>query len=59
MEKILVVGSGLMGSGITVSLAKAGFDVVVVEKSESDLQRGMEMMKKTVSSLVKRGEMER
>jgi len=54
MKKILVVGSGLMGSGISLSFAKAGFDVIVVERSEDDLQRGMDMMKKTVSSLVKK-----
>ncbi|WP_413300981.1 3-hydroxyacyl-CoA dehydrogenase NAD-binding domain-containing protein [Bacillus sp. 1P10SD] len=54
MEKILVIGSGLMGSGIALVSAKAGFDVTVVERSQADLHQGMERMKNTLTSLIQK-----
>ncbi|MEH7181012.1 3-hydroxyacyl-CoA dehydrogenase family protein [Neobacillus vireti] len=55
MENLLVVGSGLMGGGIALVSAKAGYKVTVVERSEEDLQRGFALMEKTVSSMVNKG----
>ena len=40
MEKVGVVGCGLMGSGIVEVAAKAGFDVVVRELDEGTLAQG-------------------
>jgi 3-hydroxyacyl-CoA dehydrogenase len=40
IQKVGVVGAGTMGSGIAVAFADAGFDVKVVETSESALAAG-------------------
>jgi 3-hydroxybutyryl-CoA dehydrogenase len=55
MEKIFIVGAGLMGGGIALVSAKAGYDVIVAERSEEDLQRGQNMIQKTLASLIKKG----
>jgi 3-hydroxyacyl-CoA dehydrogenase len=33
MEKVFIVGAGLMGGGIALVSAKAGYDVIVAERS--------------------------
>ncbi len=40
IEKVGVVGCGLMGSGIVEVAAKAGFDVVVREVNDEFLEAG-------------------
>ncbi|WP_375347382.1 3-hydroxyacyl-CoA dehydrogenase family protein (plasmid) [Priestia megaterium] len=55
MENLLVVGSGLMGGGIALASAKAGYKVIVVERSREDLERGFALMEKTLASMVKKG----
>lgn len=39
-KKIIVIGSGAGGLGVSILLAKAGYDVTVVEKNESSGGRG-------------------
>lgn len=55
MENLLVVGSGLMGGGIALASAKAGYKVIVVERSREDLERGFALMENTLASMVKKG----
>ncbi|MGG0454478.1 3-hydroxyacyl-CoA dehydrogenase NAD-binding domain-containing protein [Priestia megaterium] len=55
MENLLVVGSGLMGGGIALASAKAGYKVIVVERSREDLERGFALMEKTLASMIKKG----
>lgn len=40
IERVDVVGCGLMGSGIAEACARAGLDVVVVERDEPSLRLG-------------------
>ena len=40
MEKVGVVGCGLMGAGIAEVCARAGLDVLVVESSEEAAKAG-------------------
>lgn len=55
MENLLVVGSGLMGGGIALASAKAGYKVIVVERSREDLERGFALMENTLASMIKKG----
>lgn len=55
MEQILIVGAGLMGGGIALVSAKAGYDVIVMDQSNEDIRSGRNLMERTIASLVKKG----
>ncbi|MGN7477163.1 3-hydroxyacyl-CoA dehydrogenase family protein [Solibacillus silvestris] len=54
INKVLVVGAGLMGSGISQVIALAGIPVVLVDRAESDIERGKKIIEKSISSMRKR-----
>ncbi len=54
INQVLVVGAGLMGSGIAQVIALAGTPVILVDRSEGDLERGKQFIKKSISSMLKR-----
>ena len=58
IEKVGVVGCGLMGSGIAEVAAKAGFDVVVREVSDEFLEAGQGTIKKSLDRAVDKGKLE-
>jgi len=58
IEKVGVVGCGLMGSGIAEVSAKSGFDVVVREVSDEFLEAGQAKIKKSLDRAVDKGKME-
>jgi len=58
VEKVGVVGCGLMGSGITEVAAKSGFDVVVREVSAEFLEGGQRRIKKSLDRAVDKGKLE-
>ena len=58
IEKVGVVGCGLMGSGIAEVAAKAGFDVVVREVSGEFLEAGQGTVKKSLDRAVDKGKLE-
>jgi 3-hydroxybutyryl-CoA dehydrogenase len=55
IEKIGVVGCGLMGSGIAQAGAQAGFTVVVREVSPALLDKGLQNIEKNLARLVEKG----
>ena len=55
IEKVGVVGCGLMGSGIAEVAAKAGFDVVVREINEEALEGGKGRLRKSLDRAVDKG----
>lgn len=55
INTVMVVGAGLMGSGIAQVAARAGFDVILVDRTEADLERSRRQIEKSVASMVKRG----
>ena len=58
IQKVGVIGCGLMGSGIVQVTAQAGFEVVVVEANEELLSRGVGRIKQTLAGLVDKGKLE-
>lgn len=57
IRKIGVLGCGLMGSGIAEVAAKAGFDTVVREVSETLLEKGMGKIRGSLGKAVEKGKM--
>ena len=55
IQKVGVLGCGLMGSGIAQVAATAGFDVVVLEQEQKFLDKGFAGVEKSLSRLVERG----
>lgn len=58
IERIGVVGAGLMGSGIAEVSAKAGLDTVVVEASEEAAKAGQARIEKSLDRAVRAEKME-
>ncbi len=55
VEKVGVVGCGLMGAGIAEVAARAGYDTVVHEVSDDLLGRGLERIERSLGAAVERG----
>jgi 3-hydroxybutyryl-CoA dehydrogenase len=55
IERVGVVGCGLMGSGIAEACARAGYQVVVREVTDDLLQQGLGRIQKSLSRAVERG----
>ena len=57
IQKVGVVGCGLMGSGIAQVAAQGGYPVVVREVSEQLVERGLKSIEKNLGRLVEKGTM--
>lgn len=57
MERIGVVGCGLMGSGIAEIAARAGADVIVIERDADALALGQSRIERSLSRAVAAGKM--
>jgi 3-hydroxybutyryl-CoA dehydrogenase len=55
IQKVGVIGCGIMGSGIVEVCAKAGTDVTYVEVSDEQAERGKAKIEKSLSKAVDRG----
>ncbi len=55
IKNIFVAGAGQMGNGIAQVCAQAGFKVVMRDISDEILDRGMDIIKKSLSNMVKKG----
>ncbi|MFM7596906.1 MAG: 3-hydroxyacyl-CoA dehydrogenase family protein [Actinomycetota bacterium] len=58
VSSVGVVGSGTMATGITEVLAKGGFDVTLVARSESSLSKALGAIDKSLEKAVQRGKLE-
>ncbi len=57
MERVGVVGCGLMGSGIAEIAARSGADVVVIERNPEALAAGVERIERSLTRAVNAGKM--
>ena len=58
INKVAVLGCGLMGSGIAQVCAQAGRDVTVIEVAEEFLNKGLGAIKKQLDKAVEKGKMD-
>ena len=58
IQKILIVGSGLMGSGIAQVCAQAGLDVLLSDVSHEALEKALKNIEWSVGKLVDKGILE-
>jgi 3-hydroxybutyryl-CoA dehydrogenase len=58
IERIGVVGCGLMGSGIAEVCAREGLDVVVVDADESAVKAGRERIEVSLANALRRGKLD-
>ncbi len=57
VKRVGVVGAGTMGSGIAQVAASSGREVVLLDVSDSALDRGMTTIRNSIARFVKKGEM--
>ena len=55
IEKVGVLGCGLMGHGITQVAAEAGYQVVVREVDDATLSKGLGKIEKQLDRAVEKG----
>lgn len=55
IQKVMIVGSGLMGSGIAQVCAQAGIDVVVSDVSEKALEKALKTISWSVGKFIEKG----
>jgi len=58
VQRVGVVGSGTMATGIAEVLAKGGFDVHLVARSEASLTRALAAIDKSLEKAVQRGKLD-
>ncbi len=58
IERVGVVGCGLMGSGIAEVCARAGLDVIVVDADEASVKAGKERIERSMANAVRRGKLD-
>jgi 3-hydroxybutyryl-CoA dehydrogenase len=58
IERVGVIGCGLMGSGIAEVAARAGCDVVVVEADDAAAKAGRDRIDRSLAMAVRRGKLE-
>ncbi len=57
IEKVGVVGCGLMGSGIAEVCARSGYDVIVEDLSDEILKKGLDRIEQSLSKAVSKGKL--
>lgn len=57
IETVAIIGAGVMGRGIAQTIAAAGYDVLVIEKSEQHLNFALEALKEVMSREIARWSM--
>jgi enoyl-CoA hydratase/3-hydroxyacyl-CoA dehydrogenase len=55
IQKVGIIGAGNMGSGIAQKVAQSGIDVVMVDVEDRFVQKGIDIIKETLSAAIKRG----
>jgi 3-hydroxybutyryl-CoA dehydrogenase len=56
VKKVGVIGAGTMGSGIAQVVASSGRDVILLDISDSSLERGMNTIRNSLTRVAKKGD---
>ncbi|MEI7530709.1 MAG: 3-hydroxybutyryl-CoA dehydrogenase [Betaproteobacteria bacterium] len=54
IQKVGVIGAGLMGNGITQTCAAAGYSVIMVDMNDAALDKGLNMISGSLERLIKK-----
>lgn len=57
IKKVGVVGCGMMGSGIAIASARAGYETIIEETSEELIKKGLETISRWLSKNVDKGKL--
>src|ERR1700681_1054534 len=57
IQRIGIIGAGLMGSGIAEVCARAGYDTLVREVNEEFVAKGLERINQSMQKAVQRGKL--
>ena len=57
LQRVGIVGGGIMGSGIAEVCARAGYDTVVREVDDVILSAGLDRIKQSLATGVRRGKL--
>jgi enoyl-CoA hydratase/3-hydroxyacyl-CoA dehydrogenase len=55
INKILVIGAGTMGAGVTQCAAQSGYQVTMMDTTDEFVQRGMDKINKTLQKGIEKG----
>ena len=55
IKQIGIVGAGTMGSGLAEVFAEAGYDIVLYNRSEAGMQRGLARIRENQETLIRNG----
>jgi len=55
IKKVALIGTGLMAGGIAVTFAEKGYDVIMLDREQKFIDKGMSVIKKNYERSVKRG----
>ena len=58
IEKVGVVGCGLMGAGIAEICAKSGYDTIAREVNDELLAKGLDRIRRSLDKAVSKGKLE-
>jgi len=57
IKKNGIIGAGTMGGGIAMNFINAGFPVIILDSSESQLQKGIATIQKNYESTIQKGKL--
>ncbi|MGB3797911.1 MAG: 3-hydroxyacyl-CoA dehydrogenase NAD-binding domain-containing protein [Alteraurantiacibacter sp.] len=57
IRKVGIIGAGTMGGGIAMNFLSAGYDVVMVEREQDALDRGIGIIRKNYDATARKGRM--
>jgi 3-hydroxyacyl-CoA dehydrogenase len=55
IERVAVIGAGTMGGGIAMAFLNAGLSVVLLDRSDEDVERGLANVRRNYETTVQRG----
>jgi 3-hydroxyacyl-CoA dehydrogenase len=58
VKRVGVIGSGTMGGGIAMSFVNAGIPVLILDRDQASLSRGLGVVAKNYESMVQRGRLD-